>query len=305
MTAWSRELYPDVFFGGVGSSGVVNALVDYTGYTNVVLEVISNYTNPSTNINCGQTMKEAMSNVSSMMTSANGRQQLFKGFKTCQPLDPNNQNLLINFYTDLATACDGDVQYGQYKTGCCRYLTDTSHGATSLARLQSLVAYENGGASCLDIDYNDMISEIKADSEYVLWFYQTCNEFGWYQTTDGTENNNFFGNVSPVWWWVQQCQDVFGNNYNNASVYANAARTNAQRGGQLGYNGTMIVLPNGSWDPWHLVAVLTQNNPGQTLVLLEGGSHCSDMYGDKDSDPPQWKQAKMTIKNTVIGWFNN
>lgn len=40
------------------------------------------------------------------------------------------------------------------------------------------------------------------------WMYQTCTEFGFFQTS--TAQPNLFGNNFPVNFFVQQCTDVFG-----------------------------------------------------------------------------------------------
>lgn len=38
--------------------------------------------------------------------------------------------------------------------------------------------------------------------------YQTCTEFGFFQTSTG--QSNVFGNSFPVEFFVQQCVDIFG-----------------------------------------------------------------------------------------------
>lgn len=40
------------------------------------------------------------------------------------------------------------------------------------------------------------------------WYYQTCSEFGWYQTTDSEKQP--FGKNSPVEFYLKLCRDIFG-----------------------------------------------------------------------------------------------
>lgn len=66
--------------------------------------------------------------------------------------------------------------------------------------------------SCIDASYEEDISKMrKNDTEEAMqlrpWFYQTCSEFGWYQTTDSGEQP--FGKIVPVEYYLQICQDVF------------------------------------------------------------------------------------------------
>lgn len=40
------------------------------------------------------------------------------------------------------------------------------------------------------------------------WMYQTCTEFGFYQTS--TAKPNLFSDTFPVKFFIQQCIDIFG-----------------------------------------------------------------------------------------------
>lgn len=68
-------------------------------------------------------------------------------------------------------------------------------------------------SSCISMDYASDIEELKKDDtrtgwSFRPWYYQTCSEFGWYQTTDSEDQP--FGSLSPVEFYLQLCQDVFG-----------------------------------------------------------------------------------------------
>lgn len=67
--------------------------------------------------------------------------------------------------------------------------------------------FQNYDESCVSMNYKLAIEELKKDP-LVAWYYQTCAEFGWYQTTDS--ENQPFGSLSPVEFHVKICQDVFG-----------------------------------------------------------------------------------------------
>lgn len=40
--------------------------------------------------------------------------------------------------------------------------------------------------------------------------YQTCTEFGFYQTSSQDDEDNIFGKHFPVDFFIQQCKDIFG-----------------------------------------------------------------------------------------------
>ena len=68
--------------------------------------------------------------------------------------------------------------------------------------------------------------------------WQTCTEFGYYQSTDSSIAGPWFGGVNnlPVSYYVQQCTDIYGSAYNSASVAAAVANTNAYYGGRDNFN---------------------------------------------------------------------
>ena len=63
-------------------------------------------------------------------------------------------------------------------------------------------------------------------------------EFGYYQSTDSTTAGPWFGGITnlPVSYYVQECADIYGSQYNSASVYAAVAKTNAYYGGRDQFN---------------------------------------------------------------------
>lgn len=67
--------------------------------------------------------------------------------------------------------------------------------------------------SCVDMEYENDLKELKKDNTslafaYRPWYYQTCSEFGWYQTTDSEHQP--FGDKSPVEFYLKLCRDIFG-----------------------------------------------------------------------------------------------
>ena len=99
---------------------------------------------------------------------------------------------------------------------------------------------------CLDSSYDNFINELSAtnwnESAAVgcrQWTYQTCVEFGFFQSTDSKMQP--FGETVPVEFYVQQCKDIFGDNFDlellNDSIY----NTNINYGG-YDYEGTRVVF---------------------------------------------------------------
>lgn len=157
--------------------------------------------------------------------------------------------------------------------------------------------------TCLDFKYDKMIDEMKNvswDAESSeggrQWTYQTCTEFGFYQTSENT--NAVFGDRFPVEFFVKQCTDIFGTRFTNDSLVRGAARTNMMYGA-LDPKTTNVLYVHGSIDPWHALGLTKTLDRDMPTIFIEGTAHCANMYEPSDKDLPQLKQARVKIENYI------
>ena len=73
-------------------------------------------------------------------------------------------------------------------TDICAVMTASSDSYSQFVKL-SAIYRENSQITCEDASWTDMISYLSsidkdASNNARPWTYQTCNEFGYYQTTD-------------------------------------------------------------------------------------------------------------------------
>jgi len=130
------------------------------------------------------------------------------------------------------------------------------------------------------------------------WFYQTCNEFGYYQTSDS--DSQPFGKMFPLSFSVQQCQDVFGPEYNQSFISSRIAWTTANYGSRnISKDVQNIVFPNGSIDPWHALGILKSVNIFTTATYIKGTAHCANMYPPRKGDLQALVNARQTISHRV------
>lgn len=99
------------------------------------------------------------------------------------------------------------------------------------------------------------------------WTYQTCTEFGYFQTSDS--KNQPFGSYFPLEFFIKQCQDIFGPKFNADLIQQGINFTNTNYGG---YNlkVTNVVFPNGSVDPWHALGIVKDLSPNATAIFIDG-----------------------------------
>ena len=93
------------------------------------------------------------------------------------------------------------------------------------------------------------------------WTYQTCTEFGWYQSSDSS-SQPFIG--FPIAFQLDQCKSIFG--ITPTLVGDDVMQTNEQYGG-LSVAGLVsnVTLYNGGVDPWHAVSYVA---PQHRYVLI-------------------------------------
>ena len=128
------------------------------------------------------------------------------------------------------------------------------------------------------------------------WTYQTCVEFGFYQTSDLPTQP--FGHYFDTDYFVRQCADIFGTGLDSDLVEQSVDVTNNFYGG-LKPALRKVVFPNGSIDPWHALGVLKDLGSDVRAYLINGTSHCADMRSDNFMDSPQLKQTRLNIAKAI------
>ncbi|XP_038049891.1 thymus-specific serine protease-like [Patiria miniata] len=318
LSAWFRLKYPHLVDGAVATSGPLLAQLDFTGYVSVVRDSLA--TSPQGDM-CNTNIMQATTQVEQLLQHRVGWADLTKMFQVCKPLNGSNPNDVSNFYEAIAGNFFGVVQYNKDNRAfegavgtditidtLCGIMGNTSIGVP-LARYAAVntLLLQTYGEKCLDVSYDDMITEMRqtswessASEGGRQWVYQTCTEFGFFQTSDGKDQP--FGNGFPVSFSLQQCSDIYGKQFNKTTLTQGIARTNTNYGAK-GIRATKVIFPNGSIDPWHYLGITKDVSETETAVYINGTAHCANMYPALPSDPPQLVQARDTIFKAVEAWI--
>lgn len=128
------------------------------------------------------------------------------------------------------------------------------------------------------------------------WTYQTCTEFGFYQTSENV--STIFSDQFPVAYFIKQCSDIFGAGFNERSLNNSIVRTNMIYGAQNPVT-TNVLYVHGTIDPWHVLGLYQSKNPNTPTILIEGTAHCADMYEPRDEDLDQLKKARDQIAQYI------
>ncbi|CAH2103833.1 unnamed protein product [Euphydryas editha] len=221
LAAWLRLKYPHLVHASISSSGPLLAKVNFMEYFKVVVNALREKTGSE---DCVTQLKLAHQQIETMMKTDPG--SIEKEFRVCKPFSKATKNDIKNFYNSIADDFADLVQYNEdnrisadtrYKNltinTVCQMLTEPTGGPAykKLAVFNAMIL-DKTNQTCLDYSYDSMIKELRnitwGSEGARQWMYQTCTEFGFYQTSSGEVE--VFGNHFTLDFFIQQCQDVFG-----------------------------------------------------------------------------------------------
>ena len=88
------------------------------------------------------------------------------------------------------------------------------------------------------------------------WIYQTCNEYGWYQTSGSKAQP--FGTKFPAALYTTMCYDAYGSQFTNEYINSQIDQTNHQFGG-LKPEVENVYITHGQLDPWRAMGIQSES----------------------------------------------
>ncbi|XP_070491699.1 thymus-specific serine protease-like [Chironomus tepperi] len=308
MVTWFMQKYPHLIKGAWALSGPLLAQVDFVEY----YEVVSRAIHEVGGSNCSGIIRSAFEQMEALVEQGNAA-ELQRHFKLCKPLDLSNNLDVWSLFGDAAGTWAGLVQY-YYRydrdiENACEGLEAKYVNATS-----ELDAYASWlmdrwriGNNCYEHTYEAFLDRWSgtswddwiAQSEWRQWYYQTCAEYGWYQSSGSKEI--LFGNNFPVNISVQICSDLYKGFFTPTSIQGNVDRTNVIYGAK---NPSVqnVYSTHGEYDPWAPMG-LDDDASDPMVVYLPTESHCSDMSSIHSRDTVEMIASKNKIFELVQKWL--
>ncbi|CAG2119239.1 unnamed protein product [Medioppia subpectinata] len=316
LAAWFRAKYPHLVVGAIASSAPIEAVVNFKDYLSVVSDSLGQ--------KCDDAIKEATHELSLELDHPVGWKSIEKQFKLCEPFNGSIVDDVYNLVSTLAGNIEGVVQYnkdnrdfeGAVATNItidviCDVMTNTSMGAKALDRYMKVndIILEAYNQKCVDFKYEKFVKQLQntdwkssAAAGGRQWTYQTCVEFGFFQSSD--LKSQPFGPYFPVEFFIKQCADIFGPKYDQKLLEKSIQFTNNFYGGYA-LKVRKVLFPNGSIDPWHALGVTKDLNQYSKALLINGTAHCADMYPESQKDPKELTEARNQIINTLNDFLTN
>jgi len=290
LSAWFRVKYPHVTTGSIASSGVVNAILDFTAFDEQVAQ--------SAGQDCAAALRQVTSIVETAVSQGGSASTQMKSqFKASSLVDNGD------FMFFLADSMAEGIQYGFHDQLCLPLLQ-------AISKNQSLVpVYVNytiniWGRSLGSPDeygtawqQNVTHDPAKADRQ---WWYQVCTEFGWFQNAPATGSIRSAKYVNMAYHRAH-CNNVFGE-----PLWPDVDATNIYYGGNR-TAATKVFFVNGSQDPWQRASIVSQFSPYEPtgyITCLNCG-HCVDLRGCPNgcTNPNNLQQIRNLITEQVAFWL--
>ncbi|XP_012718682.2 thymus-specific serine protease isoform X2 [Fundulus heteroclitus] len=313
LAAWFRLKYPHLVHASVATSAPVFATVNFPEYLEVVWRSLA-----SENADCPVLVKKASDTLVERLEDPKTFENITKDFNLCSPLQIQSEMDSAYLLEMLAGNFMDVVQYNEDNRGfegvvgtnvtikvLCGVMSDASLGDpyaryAAVARLMM----ETFSVKCLDTSFSNYVRDMTntswdgpAAGGGRQWVYQTCSEFGFYQSTD-SPNQPFSG--FPLGYQVKQCASFY--NISAEEVAEAVAQTNEYYGGYE-IRSSRIVFPNGSIDPWHALGITQDITAELPAVFIKGTAHCANMYPARSQDLPQLSEARDHIFLLLQQWL--
>ncbi|XP_030374874.1 putative serine protease F56F10.1 [Scaptodrosophila lebanonensis] len=294
MVVWFKRLYPELIVGGWASSAPLLAKLNFVEYKEVVGKAFLELGGQQ----CYNRIQNGIAELEELFDNkraAEARAML----RLCSNFDEHNDldlwslfGSISNIFSGIAqTQREGDIEF------YCNYLLSFDDDASAIA---NFAYYAWGSPNCLDPTYKETVEYylwgINNLDESRAWYYQTCNEYGWYQTSGSS--NQPFGTKFPATLYTELCSDVFDHQFGNEKIVENTVQTNEDFGG-MEPEVENIYVTHGALDPWHPMGLGT----AEGATIISKASHCNDFTSISSQDSEEMRAAKERLSELVREWL--
>lgn len=310
MAAYARIKYPHLIFAAVSSSAPLKLKVDFPEYQMRVGKDLK-YPKVGGSDLCFDIVKQG--HVEAVALLQGNPQELASMFHVCDPsnalLIQENQDLFLGdglIWVPAQSndpACkDGNLCNIQH---LCDYMTHTKQftNATELEILADVAAQQRSRVTrdCVDIDWKAAVKEYSepriTSGGMRSWLWQTCTEFGFYQTCD--ETCPFASFYHLVEMDLELCKVA----YNITNVYENVQATIDHYGGLNIGASSRVLSVNGDVDPWSELGLIVSPKYSLPAEMVTGASHHFWTHQVRDSDATEILRVREYIYSVVVDWL--
>nr|DBA26011.1 TPA: hypothetical protein GDO54_010325 [Pyxicephalus adspersus] len=202
LAAWYRLKFPHLAHAAVASSAPVQAVLNFSEYLDVVQSSLAR-----NHSNCPKTFKLASDTLIELLDHKENYAKITRDFNLCNPLEINSKMDLSFFLDTIAEYIMDVVQYNNDN----REFEGVKNTNITIQVVCDIMANEVLGSpydryvevihtitkaaqeKCIEASYQAYVQDMRdcrwegaASTGGRQWMYQTCTEFGYFQSSDST-----------------------------------------------------------------------------------------------------------------------
>ncbi|KAL7508256.1 hypothetical protein ACHAXN_005317 [Cyclotella atomus] len=351
LSTWSRLLHPSIIHGAVGNSAPVQAELDFPQYYNHAgrdlghEEIGGGEECRRIFVDGHEEIVDLLEGNASIPDGGDAIEYIAQLFNVCGGADAlgdsqRNVEILIGDGVIRVPSQENDPscekELCNIEKLCNAIITESkSNPEKSPMHILATINNLKNGDECSDADWQDYIDYYSnpnpMNANDRSWLYQTCTEFGFYQTCNSDSDCPYAKGYHEVDRDLELCQKVFGispedvrtsiqstleyyGGWNltpsaeamEGAVPASGPRNLLINGGiNADTNDQRILFVNGDVDPWSELAVSEQRGVSNDdeVISVPGASHHFWTHKIKESDGDAIVDAREQIYNVVSSWL--
>mmetsp|Transcript_66044 Transcript_66044/g.137950 ORF Transcript_66044/g.137950 Transcript_66044/m.137950 type:complete len:535 (+) Transcript_66044:76-1680(+) len=312
LAGWARLKYPHLIFASVSSSAPVHAELNMVGYNDVIAEAYStSVQGVGGSEECRQAITDGHATIGSLFKTEEGRSQLATLFGGDAD-DYAKHDFQVNFAGQGVFVFPGQGN----DPACtedfcniakvCKFMTDPTSTKTPVEKLAYLKksTVESLTRELSSAEVKSTVSETPTPgygSGDQLWAWQTCTEFGFYQTCEVGSKCMWTQGLATLDEEMSFCQSDF--NIPKELVAANIAQSNVDYG-SLHPDGSRVLYVNGGIDPWKANSILSCVGPELPAFMVPGSSHHFWTHPSLPTDQESVVAVRSKIRRVVQHWLD-
>lgn len=307
LAAMARQFYPTLIHAAVSSSSPVHILLDFVGYKERQAWDLQ-YETIGGRSECLQIVLDGHEELIDAI--ATDSDQVAKLFHICSPSKfrerRNIQVFLGDGVVDIPAqsndpSCSKDLCNLQK---VCEFLIASQNEGDSAIQSLAKLANEQRTTPCATVDWHaflhDISSTVIEKENWRSWVWQTCTEFGYYQTCEDESVCPFSRGLHTIDMDYEICQVAY--NLTQRDVEQNIADT-IEWYGDIRKRTTRVLSVNGDVDPWSVLAILDSEDPRMPAHVVKGASHHFWTHPPKETDNQEIRDARDIIHLKVMEWL--
>jgi pimeloyl-ACP methyl ester carboxylesterase len=313
LAAYARLRVPHAVAAAVSHSAPLQATLDFTGYKNHVANVLAN-ADVGGSFACLDVFVQGHADLVGQVQEVENHERLGHEFLLCNATqlasNPRNVQLFLGDGVAFVGTQENDPSCTKdlcnIAKKCALVLDYTAQGATpaeALAKLVRLQKHHNR-EGCTNLDWEENVAYVSDPLQahgWRSWLWQTCTEFGFYQTCEIGSACPFGQGYHPLSQDLELCERAFG----VAAVdVAKAVQESLDYYGGLNIATTRILSVNGNIDPWSELALVHSENDDLPAFVVNGASHHFWTHAVKETDSVDVMGARQLIYSTVKKWLD-